>query len=922
MNFKLLKTALAVAAVMSCDVAASAKDYFVGPEANLGYGWELKYRDKVFNAGFTAFTDIESVLAILEENSKIFFSSQTLGSFTISKSNVELIGANAWCDGWSGARNTDAETNVTGEITVNASGVTINGFCFTGNGCVRNDDAQRGSSIDNFSYIYNRCTGSTLTSANEIALLYLGHAYRPNSSITGLTDPTVAASAGRYDNVYVAHNTFEGAAAESQPNCIQVAGSTGSTVVTDNHFEYGGTSISLFNTQGDFEVSHNNFKNVGEGAAKGQFCLRLYYVGCIDASGEYATGHVKDNMFDGCIGQSSMWSLIRFYNGDKNEDIYKPVNTKLYVNYNTFKNKTCKRDDGFNYVLYANNTNTTTADVDVRWNSHDNTEMCYAWVKPSWETKGQRYFAGSQNRFNYPKGNGTTVGIYGSKDADGNVLFGRATPKDDAAGLKEWTFGKSSVAGRVATQVVQSCDIDDSTGDVYIAIDHNTTNKFGSAVKSAIGITSDKFLFMTRVASGGAETHMYFSNCGHGSNMAITRYNGKVYVVTGAPSVSSTSTTPSGIGFIPWEAGKHVDLGTSTGYMKLNKDYCASNGSTYPYPSVDNDNRLLVVRSRTSSGDYFSVYDLDEALANPETVTYKKQVFVQKGARKITNSARECLNTLDTGFKTWSDQGFTISGDYIYTLEGDSKNGYGDNPVPTDGLPVYIQNLINWRTGEYVSRSAIRAKEILEDMSQGDDEGEPESMKVHRDDKGRPSLLVGCITGATGARKFSLFSYKLKQENGQGDALAIDDYGFSADRTSMSLSTNDAPASSVVNVTLSGMATEVTAAIVGADGESFAVSRTGNSFTVTFTPDRWKTVYNAALRLSSPNAADIMIPLTGNYGGEVTTGVENVVTTEADVVTGECRVFDLSGRAKKEPSRGVNIVSYPDGRVEKVMIVK
>lgn len=922
MKSNLLKTALAVATVMSCDVAAQAKDYFVGPEANMSYGLEVMYRSKVFNAGSTAFTNIESVLAVLEENSKIYFSPQTLGSFTISKANVELIGANAWCDGWSGSRNTYAETNVTGEITVNASAVTINGFCFTGNGCVRNDNAQPGSSIDNFSYIYNRCTGTTLTAANETALLYLGHAYRPSSTIAGCTDPTVAASFSRYKNVYVAHNAFEGAAAEAQPNCIQLAGSDGTTVVTDNHFAYGGTSISLFNTQGDFEVSHNDFKYVGEGAANGQFCLRLYYVGCNSAGGKYATGHVKDNMFDGCIGQSSMWSLIRFFSGDTKETIYKPVNTKLYVNHNTFKNKTCKRTDGYNYVFYANNNNTTTADVDVRWNCHDNTEMCYAYVKPSWETKGQRYFAGSQNRFNYPKDNGTTLGIYGSKDADGNVLFGRATPKNNTAGLKEWTVGASSVAGRVATNVVQNCDIDDATGDVYIAIDHETTNAFGKAVKEKINITSDRFLFVTRVASGGKETYMYLSNSSHGSNMATTRYNGNVYVVTGGPSKSSTSTTPTGIAFIPWKAGEHVDLRTSTNYMKLNKDYCADNGSTYPYPSVDNDNRLLVVRSRTSAGDYFSIYDLDEALANPETVTYKKQVFVPKGAKKITNSGRTCLNTQDTGFKTWSDQGFTISGDYIYTLEGDSKKGYGSNPVPADGQPVYIQNLINWRTGEYVSRSAIRAKAILEDMSQGDDEGEPEAIKVHRDDKGRPSLLIGCVTGAAGKRKYTLFSYKLKQDNGQGDVLAIDEHGFTADRTSMSLSTDGEPVSSAVNVSLSGLATEVTAAIVGADGESFAVNRTGNSFNVTFTPDRWKSEYNAALRLSSPNTTDIMIQLTGYYEGKVSTGVENVVTDEPDAATGDRRVYDLSGRVMAEPSHGVNIVRYPDGRVEKVVIVK
>lgn len=914
MSQKQLRLFVAAISIVSGSISTFAKDYFVGPEASMVPGSEVKYRDISFTVGETAFTDVAGVMSVLEEDSRVFFSPNTIGEFTINKNNVELIGANAWCDGWSGQRNVEAETNITGTLTVNASGVTVNGFCFTGKGCVRNDAAERGASaIENFRYIYNRCAGTTLTSGSNVALLYLGDGWRPASTVSGKQDPTNAAATERYRNVYVGHNSFEGAVAASQPGCIQIAGSVAGTVVTDNHFTHGGTSVSLFNTQGEFEVSHNRFNNVGEGTDKGEFCVRLYYIGCSSESGQYATGYVKDNVFDGCIGQSSMYSLIRFYSGDSNETVYSPVNTKLFVNYNTIKNKSCKRTDGYNYVFYANNKHTTTADVDVRWNSHDNTELCYAWVKPAWETSGQRYFAGSQNRFNYASSHGTTLGFYGEKDSDGTVLFGRATPTGSATGLKGWTVGKSSVAGTVATQVVQSCDIDDATGDVYLAIDHNTTNNFGSKVKSKLGITSDNFLFMTRVASGGDETHMYFSYCGHGSNMAITRYNGKVYVVTGAPGKSASSTTSTGIGIIPWQAGKHIDLSTSTGYMKLNNDYGHSN----PYPSVDNDNRLLVVRSRTSSGDYFSVYNLDEALANPTKVKYIKQVFVKKGDRKISSSSRECLNTQDTGFKTWSDQGFTISGDYIYTLEGDSKSGYGSNPVPSDGKPVYILNLINWRTGEYVSRSAILAKAIITNMSKGSDEGEPESIKIHRDASGRPTLQIGCITGAVGARKFNLFCYKLKQENGQGDAIAVDSHSFSVDQSAMTFTTDNAPQTQALNVSLSGLATEVTGAVVGADGGNFKVQRSGNKFDVTFSPDRWKSQYSAYLRLSSPNAADVMIPLTGTYIGAINSGIERIIS---DGEAANTRIFDLSGRELAEPLPGVNIIRYSDGKVKKVVI--
>lgn len=920
---KLIKTTALLLAMTCGGEWATARDLFVGPEANVAVGTPIKYRDIEFIGGQTAFTGIWAALGAYDEGDRIFFSANTIGSFTINKKNVKLYGANAWCDAWSNQRNANAETNITGTLTINASGVEVNGFCFKGNGCVRNDAAGRGSTcLEGFSYVYNRCTGTTLAAGSNVALLYLGDAWRPANSDATKQNPSAWAAIERYHNVYIAHNSFEGNAAESQPGCIQVAGSAAGTVITDNRFNQGGTSISLFNTQGDFEVSHNQFTKVGVGVAKGEFCLRLYYIGCSAAAGQYVTGKVQHNYFDGCTGQSSMYPLIRFYSGDSNETIYSPNSANLYVNYNTFRNKTTVESSGYNYVFYANNTNTTTANVDIRWNQHDNTEMCYAWAKPKWETAAKRYFAGSQNRFNYESSHGTTLGFYGQKDSNGTVLFGRATPTGGAGGLKNWTVGTKSVAGRKATQVVQSCDIDDATGDVYLAIDNNTTNAFGKAVDSYFNIPSSNFLFLSRVdkANSAAETHMYLSNCGHGSNMAVTRANGKVYIVTGCPSTSSTSTTSNGIGLIPWTAGQHINLATSTGYIKLNKNYGHSN----PYPSVDNDNRLLVVRSRQNTGDYigdfFTVYDLDEVLANPSTVNYIKQVFVRKGDKKITNSSRACLNTQDTGFKTWSDQGFTICGDYIYTLEGDGKEGYDGNPTPSDGKPVYIINLINWRTGEYVYRKAILAGAIITNMSSGSDSGEPESIKIHRDDYGRPCMHVGCVTGASGDRRYNLFCYKLKQENGQGDVLDIDPHAFDADQSSLSFSTWDAAQSASVNASVSGHTREVTGTIVGADGENFTVGRNGNRFDVTFNPNRWKRNYNAYLRLSSPNTADKMIPLSGTYNGTLQTGIQDVTNIDADAVKGAPRFFDLSGRELTEPAIGVNIIVYPNGNAEKLII--
>ena len=921
------KRNIAIAAAMCCvGLTAQAKDYFVGPEANAAAGTEIEYRGMKFTVGTTAFSGIWGALGVMEPDSRIFFSANTIGSFTINFANIELIGANAWCDAWSGQRSA-AETTITGTLTINAPGVTVNGFCFSGNGCVRNDKATNQAPLDGFSFIYNRSTSTTLTRGNNTAILYLGDAWRPASEDASKQNPEAAGASNRYTNILIAHNSFEGADADNQPGCIQVAGSSAQTTIHDNRFTAGGTSISLFNTVGSFDITHNRFMNVGAGLRKagtatGEFCVRLYYI----APSAQTHGNIAHNVFDGCVGQSTMYSLIRFYSGDSNETVFKPRNCSLDVNYNTFKNKQCYRTDGFNYVFYANNTHTTTADVDWRWNHYDNSELCFGWVKPAWATSAGRYFAASTGRFNYEGSHGTTVDFYGKQDGSGNVLFGRRTPTNGAGGLKGWTVGTESVTGIPMHTVVQSMDIDDATGDVYLVNECNVTNTSGKRVTAAFpGIDwSDAFLFMSRVAMGGKETHMYLSYGGHGSNMAITRHNGQVYVVTGGVGTKS-STKPTRICIFPWVDGKALDLRNDASVQYLN----TSHGHTYPYPSVDNDNRLLVVRSRESAGDYFTVYDLDDALDNPGSVQPIKQVFAATGALKITGSSRAFLNTADKGFKTWSDQGFTISGDYIYTYEGDGKEGYGSNPVPTDSKPVLIVNVINWRTGEFVQRSAILKSAIINDMAQGVDTGEPESMKIHRDEKGRPFMVIGVITGAGGSyktpRKYNAFAYQLKAENGQGDVLAIPAHTVTANSESMSLtSAGDAVARTFV-CTNNQVVRDVTATVVGSDGNAFSVEKregtplgSTHSFDVTFHPDRYKSAYSAYLRISSPNVADKLIPLTGTYTGAIDSGIADAVA-DGSTPEGTPTYYDALGRRLDAPQRGINIVRYPDGTTHKIL---
>ena len=208
---------------------------------------------------------------------------------------------------------------------------------------------------------------------------------------------------------------------------------------------------------------------------------------------------------------------------------------------------------------------------------------------------------------------------------------------------------------------------------IYTIQESSKTSKFGTGINDnvyTVRVGSDKFLFMTRVAktsSGYSETHMYLTFGGHGSNMAVTRWNGQVYILTGGAGTQS-STNPTKICIFPWTEWAAIDLRQTNSNGVEIKHFGNEYSHTMPYPSVDNDNRLFVERSRENDGDYFTVYNLDDIMSDPSTARPIKQVFVPAHTNKITGSSRAFLNTADLGFKTWSDQGFTISGDYIYAL--------------------------------------------------------------------------------------------------------------------------------------------------------------------------------------------------------------------------------------------------------------
>lgn len=297
-----------IVALLSFDVTAgAANSYYVGNAATSGTS--VSYRGITYTSGVNAFADFKALVsACPAPGSTVYVDAGIYGdAVTIDVPGLTLLGANAYCDARS-ANRTAAESVISGELNVTADNVTINGFRFTGAGCVFNSTATNVAPMSGLTFVYNVADGSSLPRNNSKSIFHLGAYY------TG-KDAAEAAAIGRYRNITVAHNDFNGRrSTANQPYVVWIAGSTGSTVVEDNRFDGGGTSVSLINTTGKARVDGNVFTNVGDtlaaaGSAKGEFCIRLFYVGVDDAVTDVS---VCRNSFDRCQGQSSLYPLIRF----------------------------------------------------------------------------------------------------------------------------------------------------------------------------------------------------------------------------------------------------------------------------------------------------------------------------------------------------------------------------------------------------------------------------------------------------------------------------------------------------------------------------------------------------------------------------------------------------------------------------------
>lgn len=873
--------------------AGAANSYYVGSAATAGSS--VSYRGTTFTSGVTAFADLKSLMSARPASgSTVYVDAGTYGdAVTIDVPGLTLLGANAYCDARS-ANRTAAESAISGELNVTADNVTVNGFRFTGAGCVSNSTATNVAPMSGLTFVYNVADGSSLPRSNSQSILHLGAYY------TG-TDAATDAAMGRYRNITVSHNDFNGRRnTANQPYVVWIAGSAGTTVVEDNRFDGGGTSVSLINTTGNARVDGNIFTNVGDtlaaaGSAKGEFCIRLFYVG-VDKSATDIS--VCRNSFDKCQGQSSLYPLIRFFNGDKSNAGVKPQNTVIHLNYNSFKRKPKHSSQTYNYVFYANKDYTSGAIVDARFNQFDNSDYAMGMIQQPYESSQTRYFGGSTTLFRFPSSYGTTMDYY--KDPLNNEIKALQLKSD---------------------RVAQSFDVDDTTGDIYFIQICPASQSSGRDLKGEEPLCVTRYYKTTEGTM--RKQYMYLQYAGHGSNMAVCRMNdGKLYIFTGGNSLDppeATRVMSRACCIFPFVAGATADL-TKTSFTYNSKTYKIRQftnhfNRSWQYPTVDRDNRLYAERQSKSKVVYFAIYDLDDVFNNVNKARPIKVIPFPYGCNPATTGA---LAGFDEGFQTWPPQGFTVYGDYIYHFEGVGQDNDKAITYNSKKIPTVVVHAHNWRMDRFAYRTPVLRSAVINTFS-----GEPEGVKLHRDKSGRPHMLMGIVSGKAGARRANIFDFAPNSVSGYSYTLEK----ASTTSTSASLSFVCQGLKETDRQTLTLEHDRLTAApqivITGPDADCFSIGGsvgplvTASTHEITFTPKKGQDNYKAAVRISSPNAADLIIPLTGKCSDSM-----GIIDLSADATAGEAVYYDLRGiclGAELPDAPGVYIVRQ-GSKVTKIAI--
>lgn len=822
--------------VLSMTLGISAKNYLVTSEATTDRT-TITYKDVTYTVGVDAFASLTALMnANPDANSNVYVAPGTYSDdITINVSGLKFYGNNANCENRSKNRNS-SESIITGRWTIAANNIVVNGFTLKGNGQMYEWNARNGSPITGFKFLYNIVNGSTVAKGTEYGVLQFGH-------YAGGDEAQDDQWQNRYQNFEIKHNAFSGSA-QNNANFVIISGAYGTTSIEDNTFTDGGTSIYLNNGSGTMNIKSNTFKNVGDtnriaqGSTYGEFCISMRYC-CKTTTNIY----IQNNVFNGCQGQGSMYCLIRFFNGDKSNTIMSLATSKLYMNYNIFKNKPLHSSRSYNYVYYSNDEYTgKNYVVDCRFNEYDNSELCIGTIYLPDETEAGRVFASSMGEFNFASSAGTTADYF--KSPCGSTIKNLKIK---------------------STRVCQSFDIDETTDDMYfLQIDPDN----GAAGYEPQTVTR----FYKKSDGTTGKQYMYLGNAAHGSNLAVCRINGTLYLFTGGNSEDKKSTSRA-ICIFPFVSGATANL-QKTSFTHNNKTYTikqmtSGNEKSNQYPSIDKQNRLLCECSRSSNYMYFVIYDLDDAFTNLGNATQLKSIKIKKLTNPFSSSSNPQYGDTDQGYMFWPFQGFTINGDYIYQAEGmgggtNGLEGYETVTYEGKNLPIVMLNAYNWRTDTWAYRKPVMKSAII-NMSHG----EPEGWKMRRGAKGRTNMYLQIANGASGERVNNVFEYVA---DSLGYKYKVPTVTSTASATTLALSSADGSSvSQSFTVSSDYLLGDQIVTLSGEDAHCFSATlkngtvwKKKSTITITYTPNALKTQHQAQVRISSPGASDIIVNITGD----------------------------------------------------------
>ena len=617
--------------LVDCNLSATVSDELLSQHNNDGGTYAL-YKGKFYRIGVTGFRSLRefvnnsSICGVTSGDTLLVAPGVYNESITISINGLTVLGNNANRD-WTSSRN-ELESEIQATITIKASNVTINGFKFTGNGRIESTSATNSNPLSGIKVLYNYFTSMTVKRSTSEPLVEIGDIHS-NASANS------SSSQCRYKDCEASHNHFEGDATHYS-NCISFGGAFGTTTVIDNYFYDGGTAIYFSNAQGYLNIKNNVFKNVGkttysapDGGLKGDFCIAIYR----SAFANSTTANIIANEFDGCYGQSSIYPLIRVFQGGNNSDNQvQPVNFRVNLNENTFKNKTTvvpesdNTESGELLILYNDN---SAAGNKVKYNISNN-HFDNRFYKISCVTlddgQGARgIYADQFTRF-YLGGN--------MSDFTSSLTGEDASYHATNVNIDDYT-------------VLQSFDIDPLTGDMYF-IQKMSTNR-NNTYNSLYGCPSNHDgLVVTRVPCTNIDGYKYTYSTniesmeigygGHGTNICTVRdKNGQLWIWGGGNAEPNDQNDRSATtARFKFEKDTDINLNVSNNTEKIKIFNVLDAGNEYP--AVDETSRYLCVRTTTSTTDFFHIYDLDDALEGKNTLIKQVSINIGDYARPTINN--------------------------------------------------------------------------------------------------------------------------------------------------------------------------------------------------------------------------------------------------------------------------------------------